>query len=129
MIRHNKPIEVITDSVKLSINHSFLEFTLDSQSDGVSKANYLRSLAQIDSDFNESESTEGTRAAFINEAVFGLTFSATAVVFSWVLRGGSLLASMLAATRMWSSIDPVKVFNGEKKADNSDEIEEIFDKN
>jgi len=62
-------------------------------------------------------------------AVLGLTFSATAGVFAWVLRGGALLASLAASTPIWALIDPVKVFHGEKReSDSSDEVEDIFDK-
>jgi len=105
-----------------------LEFTLDSQSFGVSDANYLRSLAQIDSAFEDLQNKDNVRANFTNEAIYGVTFSITAGILSWVLRGGSLLASVLASTPVWSSIDPVRVISKSEREDSPDEVEDLFDK-
>ena len=105
-----------------------LEFTIDSQSFGVSDANYLRSLAQIDSDFEDAQNKEAIRTTLTNEAIYGVTFSVTAGILSWVLRGGSLLATVLASTPVWSSLDPVRVFSKGEREDSSDEVEDLFDK-
>ena len=128
VIQHNEAINVLLYSTNLSVNDSYLEFTLGSQSYGVSSENYLRSLAQIDQVFSDAESQEEVRAVFSNEEIFGLTFTATAGIFSWLLRGGSLLASVLASTPVWSAIDPVRVFSGEKRDQKSDEVEQMFEK-
>ena len=45
-----------------------------------------------------------------------------------MLRGGSLLASVLASTPVWSSIDPVRVISKSEREDSPDEVEDLFDK-
>ena len=129
VVQHNEAINVLLYSTNLSVNNSYLEFTLGSQSYGVSSESYLRSLAQIDQVFSDAEEQEEVRAIFSDEEIFGLTFTATAGIFSWLLRGGSLLASVLASTPVWSSIDPVKVFSGGQRDEKSDEVEQMFAKN
>ena len=126
VVQHNEAINVLLYSTNLSVNNSYLEFTLGSQSYGVSSESYLRSLAQIDQVFSDAEEQEEVRAIFSDEEIFGLTFTATAGIFSWLLRGGSLLASVLASTPVWSSIDPVKVFSGGQRDEKSDEVEKMF---
>ena len=97
---------------------------------GITNSNFLRALKQVDSDLQEAESEDTLKIQISSEAVFGVSISATAGILAWALRGGALLASVMAATPIWSAIDPVRVFNANeaKKGDaEASEVEKIFD--
>ena len=128
VIQHNEVTGVLLFSTDSLVNDSVLQISLDSELNRISYANYLRSLEQLDRDFTDAQSEEAVKTVLANEAIYGVTFSATAGILTWVLRGGTLLASAMASTPMWSSIDPVKVFSGAKKEEESDEVENLFDK-
>jgi len=87
-------------------------------------------LAGVDRDLKDASDEVATRYNIGSEAVFGVSLSATAGVLVWALRGGALLASMVAATPLWSSIDPVRVMGGkdDESADSpADAVEEVFE--
>ena len=51
-------------------------------------------------------------------------------IVAWALRGGALLASVMAATPIWASIDPLRVVNSKEDNDDtsdSSEVEKIFE--
>ena len=96
----------------------------------VTDNNYFRdALARVDRDLKDVSGNLATRYEVGTEAIFGVSLSATAGVLVWVLRGGALLASMVAATPLWSSIDPVRVVGGmgDEDSDSEDEVEKVFD--
>ena len=96
----------------------------------VTDNNYFRdALARVDRDLKDASGNLATRYEVGTEAIFGVSLSATAGVLVWVLRGGALLASMVAATPLWSSIDPVRVVGGigDEDSDSEDEVEKVFD--
>lgn len=62
----------------------------------------------------------------------GTSISFTAGVLAWVLRGGSLVASMMAVTPLWNHIDPTRVFYVDKTRRHphdqaTDDVEELFE--
>ena len=98
---------------------------------GISNSNFLRALNQVDSDLQEADTEKTLKIKISNDVAFGLSISATAGVLAWALRGGALLASVMAATPIWSAIDPVRVFHAsdrEEEDSEGSEVEKIFDK-
>ena len=106
-----------------------VEYQIEDKRVGISNSNFLRALKQIDSDLQDAENERTLKIQISNEAVFGLSISATAGIVAWALRGGALLASVMAATPIWAAIDPVRVFNGTEKEEEkgTSEVEKIFE--
>ena len=47
---------------------------------------------------------------------------------AWILRGGALFAGVMAATPLWSSIDPSKLLKDKNQEDIiSEEVESYFE--
>jgi len=92
---------------------------------------YFRdALAGVDRDLNEANGEIASRYQIGSETVFGVSLSATAGVLVWALRGGALLASVVAATPLWSSIDPMRVTGGrddDSERRPADAVEQVFE--
>jgi len=128
-IQSSNEFETVSSGVQLQ--RIDVEFVVDDKRTGISNSNFLRALKRVDSDLQEAESESTLKIRVSNDAVFGLSISATAGVLAWALRGGALLASVMAATPIWSAIDPVRVFNANDKNEEDlegSEVEKIFDK-
>jgi len=107
-----------------------VEFVIDEHRVGISNTNFLRALQQVDSDLQKAESENTLKIQLSNDAVFGISISATAGIVAWALRGGALLASVMAATPIWASIDPLRVVNSKEENDenqDSSDVEKIFE--
>ncbi len=90
---------------------------------------FLDALARVDDELSETATDNTFRTVLGSEAVFGVSISATAGILAWALRGGALFASMMAATPLWNSIDPVRVMVGKatEKDTAGDSVEKVFD--
>ena len=107
-----------------------VEFVIDEHRVGISNTNFLRALQQVDSDLQKAESENTLKIQLSSDAVFGISISATAGIVAWALRGGALLASVMAATPIWASIDPLRVVNSKEENDenqDSSDVEKIFE--
>lgn len=82
-------------------------------------------LARVDRELENANEQKSRSYALGSEAVFGVSLSATAGVLAWALRGGALFAGMMAATPLWSSIDPVRVMVGSSKEEDDAEEESV----
>jgi len=133
VIQHNSVRAAEFDSfgVNVETQRIEVEFLSDDQRVGITNTSFLQALKQVDSDLQEAESEKTLKIKLSNDAIFSLSISATAGVVAWALRGGALLASVMAATPIWTSIDPVRVLKtNENKDDNSkpsSEVEKMFE--
>ena len=130
-IQHNaiNPTQFLDNDAGTQFQRIDVEFLIDDKRVGISNSNFINALKQIDSDLQDAEEERALQIKISNEALFGLSISATAGIVAWVLRGGALLASVMAATPIWASIDPVRVFSGqdEEKAKEASEVEKMFE--
>ena len=131
VIQHNaiNPTQFLDNDAGTQFQRIDVEFLIDDKRVGISNSNFINALKQIDSDLQDAEEERALQIKISNEALFGLSISATAGIVAWVLRGGALLASVMAATPIWASIDPVRVFSGqdEEKAKEASEVEKMFE--
>ena len=109
-----------------------LEFEIDLGDNryGISNPTFLEGLVQLESDLGDAVSESDNRIQLANEAVFGITISATAGVVAWIIRGGALFASVMAVTPLWASMDPGKLLGagGRSSEDEmSEEVERYFE--
>lgn len=128
--QHNTVSELTGLEVTVfSIEDSQLEFTFDSRRIGIDNPQFLNSLLRLDSDLAEAEEETILRIKFAQDAVFVISFSATAGLVSWVLRSGALLGSILAAAPMVGTLDPLRIINShqENRHHKADEVEHLFD--
>jgi len=132
VIKHNsiRTTELYDVGSDVELQRIDVEFEIEDTRVGISNTNFLRALQQVDSDLQEADTEQSLKIQLSNDAVFGISISATAGIVAWALRGGALLASVMAATPIWASIDPLRVVNSkEENEDNSDssEVEKIFE--
>ena len=87
---------------------------------------------EIDESFNSELKSQGIKAKIVT--VTAATF--TVGIVSYLLRAGSLVASMMSALPLWRGFDPIAIFSGgKKKKKNQNEIsdtgelkpEDLFD--
>ncbi len=131
VIKHNsiRASDFNFEGSDLELQRIDVTFQLENNRVGISNTNFLRALKQVDSDLQEADTEQTLKIQLSNDAIFGVSISATAGIVAWALRGGALLASVMAATPIWASIDPVRVLNTRKDDDESDtsEVEQIFE--
>ena len=110
----------LTDSDK----HSFEEAISDEDYDLLKK--------EIEETFNARQASNSIKASMVT---IGMT-SVTVGIVSYLLRAGSLFASLMSSLPLWRSYDPIAIFNGEsnhreKRPDETDieklKSEEIFE--
>jgi len=83
-------------------------------------------LYQMSRDLDEALVDESQGQMRSDEVSIGISMSLTAGVVSWVLRGGSLLASFMSVAPLWRQIDPLPILsasdrNEEKEKQEHDE--------
>ena len=77
----------------------------------------FQQLDRLGSQLDASETTDvfnGNSLTFKTAA--GLTFTLSVSYVSWLLKSGSLAASMLSLTPLWTPFDPIPVLSGSKPA-------------
>ena len=116
-------------SVDLTVDNSYLEFVINDNFDGLARSGSfeVKTRPQLAFDEVQSETELSDNIIGANDVVFGVSVSATAGFVAWALRGGALVASVMAATPLWASIDPVRILNNDYKSNKSDEVEDLFD--
>lgn len=130
--KHNVVNQIATIGVtRIPAGTSDIEFNYDTRRYGISNPNFLQSLAQLESDLADAPEEKRLTIKFAHETVLVISFGATAGVLSWVLRSGTLLGTLLAATPILGMMDPLRILNStqNKKNDNADKVEQIFDSN
>jgi hypothetical protein len=66
---------------------------------------------EIDESFDTELNSQSVRAKIVTVA----TASFTVGIVSYLLRAGSLVASLMSSLPLWRGFDPVAIFSGEKK--------------
>ena len=94
--------------------------------------NFLHGLSQAQNDLELSQTESNRNFRLGNEIAVSVSISTTAGVLAWMLRGGALFGSLMAATPLWSAIDPLRITGSGKdeKNDGSDgnsAVEDIFE--
>ncbi len=104
-----------------------LEITWEDKTVGISNPIFLQGLLNLESSLKQAESESDRRIKLTNEAFLGVSFSATAGIVAWLLRGGTLFASMMAFTPLWSGVDPINLLNKRAEQKKTEDVEEIFE--
>ena len=91
--------------------------------------NFQSGLARAQSDLESSKDGTGRNFQLGDDVALSVSISTTAGVLAWMLRGGALFGSLMAATPLWSAIDPLRITGGRKDDDDSEtsEVEEMFE--
>jgi len=132
--QHNKVKYSTVATQDTSFNATSLEIFIDTiktrQHDVVSNQNFLEGLNRFDKELEESGSGIERRYQLASDTAIGISISATAGILAWVLRGGAIFASVMTATPLWTSIDPVRVAGGKhkQKHNRQDNVEDYFEK-
>jgi hypothetical protein len=138
--QHNRQGEIDLHNEQVIISKSSAvileEINVPDMRDIASNPLFSNALQQLDNDLREAENEDKRRYQLIENTNLGLSFSVTAGVFAWLLRGGALFASAIASTPLWSFIDPIRVMAAKstdsgsqsKRGENdNDELEKYFD--
>ncbi|MEM7257150.1 MAG: Ig-like domain-containing protein, partial [Pseudomonadota bacterium] len=120
----DRPIALTTETSTIA---SVLEIALafGEERFGIANTDFLQGLLKLESNLQEAGDDSKRRVQLTNEAMFGVTVSATAGIVAWVLRGGALFASVMALTPYWTTLDPSRLINNRK--DNSEDVEHFFE--
>jgi len=132
--QHNKIHTVNYEADPNALTSGTIEISLETDYNNarrtIDNANFQRGLANLSNDLEAADDDANKKYGIQSELGLGVSVSVTAGILAWVLRGGSLLASALAATPLWGQLDPVKVITSgnkdEEQAQHEDNVEEIF---
>ncbi len=115
-----------------------LELKVATPKQVASNPGFLQGLAQLDNDFAEMDKQQGQRYTLAEETVLGMSFSITVGMLAWAMRGGALVASIMAFAPIWSVMDFGRLISSaeqkkkerEMNAPNEDDvrIESLFEK-
>jgi len=133
--QHNETLYTVVDNntqIISSTNIEILtEIDIDRAFDVVNNQQFVKGLDKFDKEFFDPENANNTRFRIANDTAIGVSISTTAGILAWALRGGAIFASVMAATPIWASIDPVRVLNGKREDDDlsgaDKEVESYFD--
>jgi len=96
----------------------------------VANGGFERSLEILDEQFEEAADAIESQGT-VSELVIGTSLGLTTGFLVWLLRGGTLLASLMSIAPMWKQLDPLPILadTGEGTVDVSDdnEVEQMFD--
>ncbi len=101
----NEPVVVSLDDI------SILDFDGDDSDPVVASDDYDSLRQEIDESFNTELKGQAIKAKIVT--VTAATF--TVGIVSYLLRAGSLVASMMSALPLWRGFDPIAIFSGNKK--------------
>ena len=105
--------EDATDAVILD-NISFLDFDSDDTDPVNVNEDYDLLRQEIDESFNSELKSQGIKAKIVTATAATFTVG----LVSYLLRAGSLVASMMSALPLWRGFDPIAIFSGNKKKKN-----------
>jgi hypothetical protein len=101
----NEPVELNLDDI------NFLDFDSDETDPVVVNEDYDSLRQEIDESFNTELKSQGIRAKIVTATAATFTVG----IVSYLLRAGSLVASMMSALPLWRGFDPIAIFSGNKK--------------
>jgi len=85
-------------------------------------------LYQLGKDLDDDADDKKFLGKKTTEVSVGLSMSLTAGVVSWVMRGGSLLASLISVAPLWQQVDPLPILGaGTKSLKNDTDDDEKTD--
>jgi hypothetical protein len=99
------PVAVNLDDI------SFLDFDSEDNDPVILDEDYDALRQEIDESFNSELKSQGIKAKIVT--VSAATF--TVGIVSYLLRAGSLFASMMSSLPLWRGFDPIAIFSGDKK--------------
>jgi len=110
------------------------EISVTRPRDVVDNPNFLQGLSELGSELQRAAEKDSNRYQIGADSALGVSISVTAGVLAWVLRGGSLIASLMTATPLWSQLDPVRVFSSGRDKQSvddkaGDDVEDLFKAN
>jgi len=130
--QHNENVSVylFEDTVGYSVKS--VEINIDTHvplSQVIYNQNFLSGLSKAQSDLESSQNETRRNFQLGNDVAVSVSISTTAGVLAWMLRGGALFGSLMAATPLWSSVDPLRITKStrEDKEAGSSEVEDIFE--
>jgi hypothetical protein len=135
LAQHNNASTADYTADRMAITQSsfdvVFEVSVTRARDVVDNPSFLQGLSELGNELQRAEEENSSRYQLGSDSALGVSISVTAGVLAWVLRGGSLIASLMTATPLWSQLDPVRVFShgkdGHKRDDRAgDDVEELF---
>ena len=130
--KHNVFETVFFTDQSSSLTVNSIDLVIDqplSVSEVVNSRQFLRGLSSASTGLETAQEETLRQIELGGEVAFSISISTTAGVLAWMLRGGALFGSMMAATPLWSSIDPMRVTSLVKDSDSKpkDDVEKIFE--
>jgi len=110
-------------SIDLTINE------VSSATESVSSRQFLEGLSRASKELESSQQDSRRQYELGGDVAVSISFSTTASILAWMLRGGALFGSLMAATPLWTSIDPMRITDVNKNDENEekDNVEKIFE--
>ena len=110
-------------SIDLTINE------VSSATESVSSRHFLEGLSRASKELESSQQDSRRQYELGGDVAVSISFSTTAGILAWMLRGGALFGSLMAATPLWTSIDPMRITDVNKNDENEekDNVEKIFE--
>ncbi len=133
--KHNKTNTADYTADRIAISQfSFdivFEITPSSIINAIDNPRFLQGLEALGEELQQAENQNRSQSQLATGGVVGASIGITAGMLAWVLRGGSLIASLIAVTPLWNHIDPTRVFYAQRPGTTSserddDEVEELF---
>ncbi len=114
-----------------TVSVSSVDIRLDlptSLSEAANNKGFLRGISRAQESLESADCKERRRIEAGSEVAIGVSISTTAGILAWLLRGGALFGSMMTATPLWSSIDPLRVTDAKNRDDEEEksEVEDLF---
>ena len=137
--QHNRPGTINLHNQQVAVSTASLSVLKEIQTgalhDITGNSQFANALQQLDDDLEQAQQDQSRRYQIASNTQLGVSFSVTAGILAWFLRGGALFASALASTPLWSFIDPVRVFVARptdgpvknRRDQDHDELEKYFD--
>lgn len=131
--KHNEnDILYLEDSTtKFSVKSIDIQLTSDiSVSQVIDNKDFQRGLSEAQLDLQSAQNESNRRIEIGNDVAVSISISTTAGILAWMLRGGALFGSLMAATPLWSAIDPLRITGANSRQDKNtetSEVEKMFD--
>ena len=130
--QHNENDSIYLFEEGTNFSVSSVDITLDSiipLSQVTYNANFLSGLSQAQKDLESTQGENRNNFRLGGDVAVSVSISTTAGILAWMLRGGALFGSLMAATPLWSAIDPLRITDFKKDEDDSEssEVETIFE--
>jgi hypothetical protein len=106
------PVAVNLDDI------SFLDFDSEDNDPVILDEDYDALRQEIDESFDTELKGQSIKAKIVTATAATFTVG----IVSYLLRAGSLVASMMSALPLWRGFDPIAIFSGKKKKKKQNEI-------